>query len=155
PSFAVVPLPARADDKAVGRAVASLLRVEGFERHGQVLVVGRADAPQSLSQLKAVPRPELTPAFTAAGDGAVQAVLLPSDDLRRAVEELLPTLPAEAGGGPVTALTRGLRWVALSADAPPKMALRVLVQARDAPSAVALQGLGGKVLQALGEGRDV
>jgi hypothetical protein len=82
-------------------------------------------------------------------------VLLPSEDLRRAVEELLPTLPAEVGGGPVTAVTRGLRWVALSADAPPRMALRVLLQARDAPSAVALQGLGGKVFQALGEDRDV
>src|SRR5262249_26805489 len=49
PSFVVVPRPAGADDQAVGAAVAALVQVEGVERHGPVLVVGRAAARQPLA----------------------------------------------------------------------------------------------------------
>src|SRR5262249_19617843 len=54
---------------------------------------------------------------------------------RRAIEETLPTLPQELGGGPVTVLTRGITWAALGADVTPKLAVRLTVQSQDAEAA--------------------
>jgi hypothetical protein len=86
----------------------------------EVLLVGKPD------QLKRPPadmprQARLVDAFIAAGDTAVQAIVIPSDDHRRAAEELMPKLPKELGGGDAKKLVRGIEWVAIGANAPPKL----------------------------------
>jgi prepilin-type processing-associated H-X9-DG protein len=53
----------------------------------------------------------------------------------------LPNLPPELGGGPITTLTRGVRWATLAMTFEPKPTLRAVVQAKDADTAKSLQAL--------------
>src|SRR5262245_32799845 len=114
--FVVVPLEAGADEKAIGKALSAALpdfHGQG-EKIGSALVVAPKTVRDRLRDLKPAQRPEVTRAFAAAGDAVVHALLLPTDDMRRVVEEMLPTLPKEIGGGPGTALSRGLLWAAVA-----------------------------------------
>jgi hypothetical protein len=63
------------------------------------------------------------------------------------VNEMMPRLPQELGGGPGTLLTRGIRWSAAGLDTNPKLALRLVVQSEDAASAHALADVTGRGLQ--------
>jgi prepilin-type processing-associated H-X9-DG protein len=158
PPFAFVPLA----DGANARAIAGLLasgRADGpaswqpgrqrlagsplssivhatAQMHGAMVGGSRAQL-ERIRQAAPVPRPELGAAFAAAGDAAVQVLLLPTADTRRVIEELRPTLPAELGGGPSTTLTRGVMWAAVGLDTRPKLSLRVVIQSQDAASAKA------------------
>jgi hypothetical protein len=133
PPFVVVPLGPGADDRALRRALGRTGPFEHlrFETLGGAVVGASENTLKRLRGLKPAPRPELAAAFAAAGDTAVQVLLLPTADTRRVIEELLPTLPPEVGGGPSRTLTRGLRWAALGADLPPKLTLRLVIQSAD------------------------
>jgi prepilin-type processing-associated H-X9-DG protein len=85
----------------------------------------------------------------AAGEGAVQMLFLPTTDSRRVFEEIMPQLPASIGGGPVTLLTHGIRWAALSIDLPPRMAIRLTIQSQDAKAAEHLANYLPKLMRAL------
>jgi prepilin-type processing-associated H-X9-DG protein len=66
-------------------------------------------------------------------------VVAPGADLRRILEESLPMLPEELGGGPMTGVTRDMSWAALAletAGEAPRLA--VTVQGRDAEAAARL-----------------
>lgn len=109
------------------------------KRVGDVLIL--ADREESLARIDAIRpevRPELTAAFAAAGDTAVQAFFFPPRHFARVVEETYPELPPEIGGGPSTILTHGMRWAALGIDLPPQLSARLVVQAQDAAAAEAL-----------------
>jgi hypothetical protein len=152
--FVIVPLGEGADEKALA-AMFRQTHLEVQERLRDVLFVGSA---QTLSRLKALtpsPRGEIAEAFKAAGDTAAQAVLLPPKYAARVIEEMLPQLPKEIGGGPSTAITRGLLWAAVSADPPPKMSLKLVVQSQDAQSAAALREKWIAALQFLGKQKEV
>jgi len=82
-------------------------------------------------------RPELAKAFAAAGDTTVQLLILPTDDARRVIEEMLPELPAELGGGSSKVFTRGMLWTAIGADPPPKTKLAVTIQSESPDAAKA------------------
>jgi prepilin-type processing-associated H-X9-DG protein len=84
-----------------------------------------------------------------AGAGAVTLALVPTDDMRRVVEEMLPSLPPQIGGGPSTLLTRGSTWAVLTLDLPPKGSLRAVFQSKDAAAAQALSELIGRATKAL------
>ena len=75
-----------------------------------------ADVAGTWKIAPSVPRRELTPAFAAVASYPIQVLLLPPDYLRRTVQELLPQLPPQLGGGPSTLLTDGLSWAALGID---------------------------------------
>ncbi|MHB8972057.1 MAG: DUF1559 family PulG-like putative transporter [Pirellulaceae bacterium] len=86
---------------------------------GEYLVVAPlqgADVAVNLENAPSVPRRELTPALAAVASYPIQVLLLPPDYLRRTVQELLPQLPPQLGGGPSTLLTDGLSWAALGID---------------------------------------
>src|SRR5262249_29905748 len=104
---------------------------------------------------KSAPRPEVARAFAAAGDTTAQLLLLPSADLRRIVEEIIPPLPKSVAGAPTTVLTRGFQWAAIGADGPPKASLRVVLQAQDAAAAKSLAALLPKVFKALGQSEEL
>jgi hypothetical protein len=71
--------------------------------------------------------------------------------LRKSVEELMPTLPKELGGGSTVTLTRGMRWAAIGINlAAGKQELRALVQASNAETATALSELARRALQLAG-----
>jgi hypothetical protein len=152
--FVIVPLGAGAD----ARALAGLLDLRAVqpgarEKLGDVVFAGTRAALERVRALKPTPHPDLAKALAAAG-GAAQVALVPPPHLVRVVEELMPALPKEVGGGSSRVLTRGLKWAALGLDAPPKMSLRLTVQAADAASAQALKDAFGRALKALGEQKE-
>src|SRR5207248_1413895 len=67
--------------------------------------------------------------------------VIPPPDMRRALEELLPTLPPQLGGGPTATLTRGVRWASLAVRPPPEPSLRLVIGSQDARAAADLLGV--------------
>jgi hypothetical protein len=155
--FVLVPLGEGADAKAL----AGLLDLPGVpagprEKVGDnVLFAGSAAARQRLRSLKPAERPELAMAFSASGDGALQVALAPPPHLGRVLDEMLPVLPKEVGGGSSKVLAHGVKWAALGLDAAPKVTLRLTVQAANADSARALNDGILKAMKALGEQKEV
>jgi len=142
PFFAAVPHAERVDRVALAailRTIAPGTRDERVVPFDDLLIFGHHRTIERLKSNKPDVRPELADAFRAAGDADVQILLLPSANDRRVVEELMPTLPEEIGGGPSTIVTRGVSWLALGIDAPPRIALRLTVQSADSQAAVALR----------------
>ncbi|HEY2840248.1 MAG TPA: hypothetical protein VGJ26_13920 [Pirellulales bacterium] len=119
-------------EKAWNRKVAS-------DRVGDALVVGSPETIERLKKAKPVARPEIDAALSAVDEGAVQIALIPSPDMRRLAEALLPEAPKQLGGGPTKTFTQGAVWAALSIDLPPhKVEARLVIQSVDAAAAVAL-----------------
>ena len=125
------------------------LRVEQIERVGNALLAGGKQAIERAKHQPPEARPEIARAFEAAGDAAVQIVLSPTADDRRVIEELLPILPGEIGGGPSKTLTRGVMWAALSVDLS-QPAAKLMIQSQDAEAAAALRDKWLAVLRSLG-----
>ena len=130
------------------------------ERIGDVLLVTRSR--EMIDRLKSLPpvaerkiSPDVEKAFAAAGDTAAQLLVLPPEYSRRVIAEMMPTLPEEVGGGPSSVLTDGLRWAAIGVDFPPKLALRVTIQSKDAAAAEALEKELGVLWQKLAENEEV
>jgi len=153
PPFLVIPLKGESDAKVIGEAMSRSKHLEHFkfEKIGSAVVGGGEKTMARLKTLKPDNRLELTKAFAAAGDSAVQAIFIPSNENRKVVEEIMPKLPQELGGGPITVVTRGLLWGAVGVDLTPKASLRVTVQSQDAGSAEKLRDLTAKFLLLQGE----
>jgi prepilin-type processing-associated H-X9-DG protein len=96
-------------------------------------------------------RPELAKAFAAAGDTALQLLVLPTPELRRIVQEMYPQLPREIGSVPSSVLTRGIQWAALGADVSAKSGLHLVIQSEDAAAAGALRDMVARSYQVLGQ----
>lgn len=94
-------------------------------------------------------RPAMAEVFKASGAAAAQIAILPTDDNRRVISEMMPTLSKEMGGGATTALTRGLLWAAIAIDVPPKPALRVRIECPDPDAAQELHKLIERSLAAM------
>jgi Protein of unknown function (DUF1559) len=155
PPLIVLPL----EKDAGGKALVTMLNLLSgkeyrFEQQGSVLVGGTPRTLKRLAGMKPVARPDLTRALNAIGDASISAVFLPTDTVRRAIEELVPALPREAGGGPATIVTRGLRWVAAGL-APRGMTVKLTVQASDEASAKALQGVVRNLFKFIGKEQEV
>jgi hypothetical protein len=147
----VLPLAADADADAVRRV---LNRVRGFEqlhfeKFEQTLIGGGETARKRARHIKPSARPEVAEAFAAAGDTTAQLLLLPTPDVRRVLDELLPVLPPEAGGGSIRPLTHGLLWAAVGVDLPPKLSARLTIQSPDAAAARALKDFLARLLKSV------
>jgi hypothetical protein len=149
--FVVVPLGEGADAKALdgllnNNNVAPLgarMRLRG------ALVAGDKDLVDHIRKMKPADRPELAKAFAAAGDGAVQAVLMPPPQLVKLIDEKAPGLPKELGGGSTRPFTQSIQWAALGLDAPPKLAVRLTVQSPSDDAAKVLNESGVGLLKAV------
>ncbi len=162
PAFAVVPLHGRAEPGTMIRFLSSLsanrpasapaktpplpLHLGQVAQVGPAIVVGDKSQLARLAENKPTPRPEIARAFAAAGEGVAQVVFIPTADSRKVIQDMMPTLPEEMGGGSSTTITKGLLWAALGVKAPPGMSLRVVIQSQDAASARALRGVLEKVV---------
>ena len=151
----IVPLGEGADARAIGQLLCGGGSVKGpvslptcATIHNAVFA-GTNEALERVRQLKPVERPELAAAFAALGDTGAELVLTPSADTRRVVEEMMPILPKELGGGPITGVTRGLLWTAAGLTPDPEPRVQFVVQAKDADSAQALNALGKSLIQYL------
>jgi hypothetical protein len=153
PPFVVVPLEEEADVRALTGLFARL-PLEKSEVRGRVLIAGNQKTMDRLRGLKPAQRPEVAEAFTHAGHSTVQVLLVPPANLRRAYEELVPTLPSAAGGGSITPLTRDVRWAALSVNLPPKVSLALRIECSEG-KAKAVGDTLARVVKALGEMQEV
>jgi hypothetical protein len=154
--FLIVPLPDGSDAKTLAALFKFHVGMfQGGEKLGDVVFAGSPAARDRLRTLKPVERPELAKAFAAARDGAAQVAIIPPPHLVRVFEEMMPLLPKEAGGGSGKVLTQGLRWAALGLDPPPKMALRLTVQSKDAAAAKAFAEGLPRMLKSLAEQKEV
>ena len=45
---------------------------------------------------------------------------------------MMPNLPKELGGGPITTITRGLSWTAIGLTPDPEPSVQLVVQGKDA-----------------------
>jgi hypothetical protein len=165
--FLVLPLGKGADPAKLTKRLAGLKRLAGsleVARLGPALVVATPAVQARLRKLKPTPRPDVLAALGPGGGPhraggrqppfdkeapLARLAVVPTTDARRVLEETLPTLPEELGGGSVRPLSRGLRWLTLDLSAAPKLGARLTVQAADADSARALDALAGGVLKLL------
>lgn len=119
--------------------------MEVYKEMGRIirghLVIGKRSTLERIEGLEPVPHEQLAPALAAAGDGAVQLVLLLSDDSRRVIRETLPRLPRPFDDYSGSDLVDGLTYAALGLSFPPEPSLRLVVQSKDAASAARLQKL--------------
>ena len=68
-------------------------RIETCAKLGNVLFAGWQQQLDRLKQAKPPRRAGLTDAFQAAGNTPVQLIVLPTDDQRRVIAEMMPSLP--------------------------------------------------------------
>jgi hypothetical protein len=155
--FTIVPLTEGADVKALADLLDEKLMPAGPQREkvGAALVAADEKTLARLHRLKPTDRPELAKAFAAAGDSAVQAILLPQPHLARLIDAQMPDLPKQLGGSSTRPLTEGVTWAALSLDAPPKLGIRLTVKSPNTDSAKALNVATAKTLKAMAAQPDV
>jgi hypothetical protein len=157
PPFVVLPV----DNDADARAILALApkigqrpgseATFGFEQIGKAVIVGSDTVRKRLKTLKPQARPEVAMAFAASGDGIARAVIFATTDTRKILEETLPDLPPDLGGGSIKVLTRGLKWASLEIKATPQMKVHWLIQAADKDSAKELLDLLKKSLKLLAQ----
>jgi len=104
------------------------------------LVVATEGQFRLLAETGAAKRPRLMKALTST-KGAVRVAFAFSDDVRRALEETIGTLPPELGNLPGTTLTRGLQWACVDVAVLPEITLRLTIQSADADSAQSMSRL--------------
>jgi hypothetical protein len=144
----VVPLAADVDEAAI-LAILGQAPLEAVEKLDGALVAGTDAAVSRLRGAKPAARPGLSKAFAAAGDTMAQLLLIPTEDDRKMVDEMLPRLPPELGGASTRPASRGMNWVALGIDGPPQFSLRLVADAADAAAAGELKALVVGLLDAL------
>ena len=155
PPSAIVPLAPGVDARGIGQLLCGGANTKGpiawptCATVNNAVFAGSKEALERVRQLKPVDRPELTAALAALGDTSAEVVLIPTSDTRRVVEELLPSLPRELGGGSTTVLTKGLRWIAAGLNTEPEPGFQFIVQGSDAASAQALAAIGKSIVQFL------
>jgi hypothetical protein len=140
---AVVPLVDEADGKAIARVLSGGTSRNPFRWPASETIRGGvvAGTPAGLARIRNAepkPRPELLAAMAAGGDTSIQIAIVPSTTLRRSIEESLAVLPQELGGGPITTVTQGLRWMSLTLALEPRPVIRAVVQAKDPDATKAL-----------------
>jgi hypothetical protein len=149
--FFVVPMTEKANEEEL----AKLLGMGGRMKYlviKKALIVGNEKTIDRLQDQKPTERPEVAKAFAAAGDTAAQFLLIPTDDSRKVVEQVgPPELPKELGGGSTKVFTRGVKWVAVGVNPPPKPFGTLVIQSQDADAAKELhQGLK-QAVEAIGK----
>ncbi len=151
----IVPLGEGADANAIGQLLCGAGGVKGpvtlptCATVNNAVFAGTNEALDRVRQLEPVNRPELAAAFATLGDTSAELVLTPSADTRRVIEEMLPILPKELGGGPITGVTRGMLWTAAGLTPAPEPRLQFVVQAKNPESAQSLNALGKSLIQYL------
>jgi hypothetical protein len=141
--FLIVPLEKEAHADGLTKRLGEFKKIDstiGVSRLDSALIVSSADVFKRIQKMKAIPRPDIIAALGKDAPG-VRLVMVQTTDARRVLEENMPMVPEELGGGSIRPVSRGLRWLSIDIDTAEKIALRLTVQSADADSARALDGL--------------
>jgi hypothetical protein len=138
--FVVATVAPGGDSAAIAKVFEGLNMEGTLEKNGAV-AAGPKTTIGRLKTMTPSARADLATAFAAVPNAAVAAVLVPSADQRRVLEESLPKLPEQLGGGPGTVVSRGVRWAAVGVTTKPKLSVNLVAQAPDARAAQALQSV--------------
>lgn len=122
------------------RATTSPPNVSLVKLHGQIVLAETATI-ERMKELTPKPRPQVLAAFKAAGDTTAQALLIPSDDSRRVVSEMIGALPKDFGDVSGKDLAAALQYAVAGVDLPPKLEVRLTIQSQDEASAKKLLGV--------------
>jgi hypothetical protein len=143
--FFVIPVTAGGDAKKIANVLEGLNMEENWEHDG-LLISAPKQSSARVKSITPAARPDLAAALAAIPNAAAQVVLVPGADQRRVLEESLPKLPAELGGGPGSILTKGVNWAAAGIVIKPKISLQVVVQSPDDAAAKSLGEVAKKAL---------
>lgn len=140
PAFLIAPLP---EGRPVAPAKQLLQALSGREPvvQGRLLVAAPAtveDTKEQLAKIEPKDRPELWQALGAASRYPIQFAIAPPGYVRRTIDELLPRLPAEVGGGASSVWTKGFRSLTCGVD-PAQFEVDVTVRAESAEAAKAFR----------------
>ncbi len=144
----VVPLSAGVDEATI-LAILGQAPLETVEKFDGALVAGTDEAVSRLRAAKPPARPGLAKAMAAAGDTMAQMLLIPTEEGRTLVEQMLPRLPSGLGGASTRPASRGINWLALGIDDSPQFSLRLVADAVDAAAADELGTWAGSLLDAV------
>lgn len=148
PPFVVIPVPRGSDGSAlIALFNASGVKQEHFgaRRIGQFVVAGGKPTLDRLSkELSSKPDPDVLHALADGASAPLRFAFAPGDTPRQMLQGASATLPEELGGQPVTVVTEGLRWMAVSISAPAAPRFKSTIQARDAKAAEDLLTLARK-----------
>jgi hypothetical protein len=156
PPFVVVPLEKESAANKVAGVVGRLHLLDRsmtVEKVGSALVLASRATHQRLKKQKPGSRPDVVEAL--AGAGPARLVMVPTRDAARILEETMPALPEEVGGGSIKPLSRGLKGVTLDLETMPKPELRLTVRAADSAAAKALDALIRRGLKTLAGNKDL
>lgn len=153
PGLPLIIVPARAGTEPLKRALAGLLPADIqpppiIEAVPGAVLVGLPEAIARARQPNP-PRPNLDKALASAGDAPVRMIVIPSQTQRRAINESMPTLPEQLGGGPTSAITQGLAWLACSLHTKPEPSIQIVAQAVDPEAAQTLAQIAGHAFKSL------
>lgn len=153
PPFVVIPVPRRSDGSdliALFNASGEKNKHFGAARIGQYVVAGDKPTLDRLSkELSSKPNADVLHALADGASAPLRFAFVPGQTPRQMLEGASATLPDELGGQPVTVVTQGLAWLAVSISAPPAPRFKLTIQARDANAAEALLTLARKSEDAL------
>ena len=148
PPFVVIPLPGGSDGSTlIALFNASGVKQEHFgaRRIGQFVVAGGKPTLDRLSkELSSKPDPDVLHALADGASAPLRFAFCPGQTPRQMLQGASATLPEGLGGQPVTVVTEGLRWMAVSISAPAAPRFKSTIQARDAKAAEDLLTLARK-----------
>ena len=155
--FSVIPLTKTGNAKMVTEVVERMhmLPAGASEEMNGVVVIGGEATVKRVAKMTPTPRPEIAKALTATGEGTVHLILFATTDARKILEEMMPNLPPELGGGSIKVLSRGLQWAAVKVETDPNVNVHAIVQASDATAAKDLSGLLDKAFKAVGKDKEL
>ena len=146
PPFVVIPVPRDSDGSALIALFTASSEKEhvGARRIGQFVVAGGKPTLDRLSKDRSSrPDPDVLHALADGASAPLRFAFCPGDTPRQMLQGASATLPDELGGQPVTVVTEGLRWMAVSISAPAAPRFKSTIQARDAKAAEELLKLAG------------
>lgn len=151
PVMIVVPLGDKVDEDALTPLVqmVTLQMPVDQKRLGDAIVIGAKSHLEQMKHGKSERLAELKRSFAATGDAPIQLVVIPPSYTRRAIEELVTTLPKEAGGGSSETLTQGFKWGAMGITLPPDFKVEATIQSESPAAAEAFAGMASKLLHAM------
>ncbi len=82
-------------------------------------------------------RPDVEIAMQAVKEYPIQFLILPPGYIVATFQDLMPSVPSQYGGGPMTVLTEGVKWSAIGVD-PAKVELKAITQSKTAEAAKTL-----------------
>lgn len=137
PTFLVAPLGPGANVERLRKLLAGMApsgpdHAEILEIHNALVIGSDRGSADWIRAIKPAPRPELAQALSAAGDGRLQVALIPSQDARKVIESMAPTLP---DGQPASVLAHGVQWASLAVQSPPDVTARLVIRSPDEQSA--------------------